>query len=278
MTFSIVYGCTLSLEERILKRLQRGRHQPTHPFLLPAIFAELELSRHIRLIESAINKVEAKIFQLSFQLGDLQKPRLEVERQNEDKRTAWLDLAYLRNALVSWNTQLDKMVAHCEELNYTPPDSTRNGQSRSVCLDCHRGLKESSPLLSDSWSSSFENAATVCENDRSPISEGTLEKTNLVPNEPMNNITTKIAEPLRDPEIHKELMNVIGVKIRSRLLAMKDEYDEKIRDCTMRMDGMAMATQWVSSKRARNDLANFSSHMAKRMWKLRWQPAKIPVL
>jgi hypothetical protein len=277
MTFSIVYGCTLSLEERILKRLQRGRHQPTHPLLLPAIFAELELSRHIRLIESAINNVEAKIFQLSFQLGDLQKPRLEVEKQNEDKRTAWLDLAYLRNALVSWSTQLDKMVAHCEELNCTPPDSTLDGRSRSVCLDCHETLKDS-PLLSDSWSSSFDSAVTVCEDDRSPISERTPEKTTIISNKPIVNITTKSAEHLRDPKIHKESRNVIGVKIRSRLLAMKDEYDEKIRDCTMRMDGMAMATQWVSSKRARNGFANFSRHMAKRMWKLRWQPAKIPAL
>jgi hypothetical protein len=277
MTFSIVYGCTLSLEERILTRIQRGRHQTTHPLLLPAIFAELELSRHIRLIESAINNVEAKIFQLSFQLGDLQKPRLEVEKQNEDKRTAWLDLAYLRNALVSWSTQLDKMVAHCEELNCTPPDSTLDGPSRSVCLDRHETLKESSPL-SDSWSSSFDSAVTVYEDDRSPISERTPEKTTLIFNKLIINITTKSAENLRDLKIHQEPRNVIGVKIRSRLLAMKDEYDEKIRDCTMRMDGMAMATQWVSSKRARNNFANFSSHMAKQMWKLRWQPAKIPVL
>lgn len=37
----------------------------------------------------------------------------------------------------------------------------------------------------------------------------------------------------------------VGVKIRDRVQEIIDEYDAKIRDCTMRVDGMAMATQWV---------------------------------
>jgi hypothetical protein len=37
----------------------------------------------------------------------------------------------------------------------------------------------------------------------------------------------------------------VGQKIKKRLDIIRDEYDEKIRDCTMRVDGMAMATQWV---------------------------------
>lgn len=34
--------------------------------------------------------------------------------------------------------------------------------------------------------------------------------------------------------------------IKERLNALVEELDEKIEDCTMRVDGMAMATQWVS--------------------------------
>jgi hypothetical protein len=37
----------------------------------------------------------------------------------------------------------------------------------------------------------------------------------------------------------------VGRRIKKRLDIIRDEYDEKIRDCTMRVDGMAMATQWV---------------------------------
>lgn len=38
----------------------------------------------------------------------------------------------------------------------------------------------------------------------------------------------------------------IGRRIHDRLQDIIDEYDDKIRDCTMRIEGMAMATQWVS--------------------------------
>ena len=43
----------------------------------------------------------------------------------------------------------------------------------------------------------------------------------------------------------KEQMRRAGYKIRVRIQEITDEYDNKIRDCTMRVDGMAMATQWV---------------------------------
>lgn len=51
----------------------------------------------------------------------------------------------------------------------------------------------------------------------------------------------------RNPVNFREKMRRIGFKIKDRVQAIVDEYDEKIRDCTMRVDGMAMATQWVST-------------------------------
>ena len=44
-------------------------------------------------------------------------------------------------------------------------------------------------------------------------------------------------------------MREITMKIKARLTAICDEYEEKVRDCTMRLDGMAIATQWVSFHR-----------------------------
>jgi hypothetical protein len=40
-------------------------------------------------------------------------------------------------------------------------------------------------------------------------------------------------------------MRIVGQRIGARLGAIREDYDEKIRDCDMRVDGMAMATQWV---------------------------------
>jgi hypothetical protein len=47
------------------------------------------------------------------------------------------------------------------------------------------------------------------------------------------------------PEKTKNQMRRAGRRIKDRLEAIIDEYEEKIRDCTMRVEGMAMATQWV---------------------------------
>jgi hypothetical protein len=33
--------------------------------------------------------------------------------------------------------------------------------------------------------------------------------------------------------------------IKDRLGALIEEYDEKIEECSMRVDGMTIATQWV---------------------------------
>ena len=41
-------------------------------------------------------------------------------------------------------------------------------------------------------------------------------------------------------------MRGVGEKIRSRICAIRGDYDEKIRACDMRIDSIAMATQWVS--------------------------------
>ncbi len=44
-----------------------------------------------------------------------------------------------------------------------------------------------------------------------------------------------------------EHLRTIGDGIQDRLQAIIDEYGDKIRECKMRVDGMAMATQWVIS-------------------------------
>lgn len=64
---------------------------------------------------------------------------------------------------------------------------------------------------------------------------------------------TQSSSPTKDDGLKKEEcvdasgehLRRVGVKIRDRVQEIIDEYDAKIRDCTMRVDGMAMATQWV---------------------------------
>ncbi|KAI1214228.1 uncharacterized protein F4807DRAFT_407124, partial [Annulohypoxylon truncatum] len=45
-------------------------------------------------------------------------------------------------------------------------------------------------------------------------------------------------------ELQRRNMRSIGDKVNDRLLIIIEEYEEKIRECTMRIDGMMVATQW----------------------------------
>ncbi|ORY00553.1 hypothetical protein BCR34DRAFT_546839 [Clohesyomyces aquaticus] len=165
LNFSILYGCPYLIEENIIRRLKHVTSEAAHPLLLPGILTELELQRHKRLVEKMVNKVEAKIYELDFEYATLGRSKEDVDERNEAKRSTWLDLTYLRNGLVGWNTQIGKMCEHADELKKKVFNMYEAG--------------------------------------------GPSQK-----------------------------------KIKARLAAIRDEYDEKIRDCTMRVDGMAMATQW----------------------------------
>ncbi|KAK1829013.1 hypothetical protein QBC39DRAFT_357823 [Podospora conica] len=56
-------------------------------------------------------------------------------------------------------------------------------------------------------------------------------------------VTVVEGERLLDSDSELRISNA-GVRMRGRLLTLIDEYEEKILDCSMRLEGMAMATQW----------------------------------
>ncbi|KAF1833333.1 hypothetical protein BDW02DRAFT_552741 [Decorospora gaudefroyi] len=201
VNFSILYGCPSSIEESIIKRLQHVTSEAAHPLLFPGILAELELRRHKRLVEKMVNQVEAKIYALDFEYANLGKSKEEVDERNEAKRSLWLDLSYLRNGLISWDTQMSRMCEHADHLQ-TKVFASHDARfpRRSDDDDCVAGASEHQ-TDPKTWARA-------------------------------------------SPESHVRDMRKVGEKIKARLVAIRDEYDEKIRDCTMRVDGMAMATQW----------------------------------
>ena len=193
LTFAILFGCPLSVEEEILRRLSFATAEAAHPLLMPGIFAELERNRHVPIVETTIDELETRIFELDFQSSDMEgMPDSEAKKRNQAKRSAWLDTTYLKNGLVSWSTQLAKIRQHADELKETvfKPRMDEKGEN---CLQ---------------------------DTDRSFMVQ-------------------------QEPETSHERLRRVGDKINSRIQGIIDEYDDKIRDCTMRVEGMAMATQWV---------------------------------
>lgn len=231
LTFAILLGCTLSIEEEIITRLSTIKSEAAHPLLMPGIFAELERTRHVKLVDQMVNEVEAKIFELDFQANDLDGPQGKAaEKRSREKRTAYLDLAYLRNALVSWNTQLGRMVQHCRYLN-----------QEEYCASRSQARVSSKHVSSKNWRVSEVDWTEIepCMGFEIASSD---EKSYWPRGEMMDEVTRgkdELASSPTDP------LWRVGEKIAGRLISLRDEYEDKIRDCTMRVDGMAMATQWV---------------------------------
>ncbi|KAE8448391.1 hypothetical protein EG329_009635 [Mollisiaceae sp. DMI_Dod_QoI] len=264
LTFAILFGSPLSVEVEIVKRLSSAMAEATHPLLLPGIFAEIERSRHVNVVEATIDELETRIFELDFQSDIEGMSNFEREKRNQDKRSAWLDTTYLRNGLVNWNTQLSKMSAHVDILQSTvfkPRDSVKiiahsRAESEDTSSDVVVADFASEANLMSSWP---EEAADFCDEDINHKEKG-ANKTQLTSRRDsfqemacMQDFRTrqqgtKVTTAQQDPEDANEQMRRVGHKIKHRLRDISDEYEEKIRDCTMRVDGMAMATQWAHSE------------------------------
>jgi hypothetical protein len=222
-----MYGSSPELEKSLLNRLRSVTIEAAHPLILPGILAELELRRHTQLVESSINEVEARIFELNFQSNKARDMlRKEVEARNQLKRTSWLDLSYLRNSIETWRTQLQNMtyvaITH-EEADLQTRRSLLSTDDESHVHQLVHQLRDSKMI---------EGRDAQHEQDKSAL------------NQDVSQFSSKWTHA--DDQDHKEEMRWVGAKIKNRLTAILDNYDEKIRDCTMRLDGMVMATQWVT--------------------------------
>ncbi|KAH6693017.1 hypothetical protein VD0002_g1964 [Verticillium dahliae] len=193
LTFGILLGCTETIEDKVIKRLRLVGSDATHPLIPFGIMAEIERSRHIKLVEDSIDGLETNIDQLSERIETRgETSQEEVDRRSRDRKEAWLDAAHLRNVLINWQNQLKHMTRHARLLQSAP---TINTPQTATTKENGHGLQDTQ-----------HNGNLECR---------TLEAS--------------------------------STRISDRLEAIVEEYDEKIRDSAMRLDGMAMATQWSYS-------------------------------
>lgn len=264
LTMAIFYGTTIDLERNIVHRLRHVSFKAMHPLLLPGIFIELERARHANLVTKTILMLEQKIMESQVSIDDL-KGRIDSQdkhKRNELKRSAWLDTLYLKNGLITWTTQIRKMVQHVQELDEQwaleeprgPPervDSNDSNDSQRTAVDVHDmadmdGMAESDGphgrldgarcgTTLPSWADGFDNDIT-----QTAEPEATEEST-----------TRDVAAPDTDGVALRgcpKTTKMVGRRIKERLLDIQDEYEDWVRDCTMRVDGMTMATQWFSGE------------------------------
>lgn len=193
LTYAILFGCPISVEQKLLYRLKGATAEADHPLLVTGMFVELERARHLRIIHDSIGEIEKRILALDSDPRDIEViPVSQREERNREKRSQWLSTTFLRNKLVTWNMQLQRIITHMDELSSEGPK---------------------------------------CQEVSGDLAPGT---------------SHDIADVQEKEAMREARRKRVNMKIRNRLQDIIDEYDDKIRDCTMRVDNMAMATQWVS--------------------------------
>ncbi|RNJ60684.1 hypothetical protein D7B24_006752 [Verticillium nonalfalfae] len=193
LTFGILFGCTETIEDKVLKRLSLVGSDATHPMIPFGIMAEIERSRHIKLVENSIDGLETNIDQLSERIETRgEASQEELDRRSRDRKEAWLDAAHLRNVLINWQNQLKHMARHAR-------------------------LLQSAPMID------APQTVTTKENGHG------------------------LQDTQHNGTLECRALEASSTRIGDRLEAIVEEYDEKIRDSAMRLDGMAMATQWSYS-------------------------------
>ncbi|KAF3004729.1 hypothetical protein E8E14_008971 [Neopestalotiopsis sp. 37M] len=222
LSFAVLFGCHISTVLGIIRRLENAQDDVFHPLLLPGIVAEIERQRHFDHADSIIDEIEARIFHLETRpdaLDDIDV--VEMAKIHKDKRSAWLNMTYTRNCLISWKVQLENMVRQTEALD---PSITNNNTAFYQPASPHARCEADTPTHQD---------GKLCEQDQG-FQEEDSPTTLVAPDDFHYNYYGK--------------RKATGYKIASRIRALIEEYDDKIRDCTMRIDGMAMATQWAQGE------------------------------
>lgn len=233
----------MTTEVDIIKRLDLAGRDALHPLLVPGILIELERQRHVIVAKDAIVVLETQIYQLNPRPDTTEVVSLEaMEAMHREKRTKWLDMSYIRNCLISWRDQLSGMKLYLAEVDARES----NGTGYALGLPASQiGFPGRLPNLSDGHMSrsgpQFGRTRPMHTEFKGFESDSDIE--DIFINRPDS---SSFSREIKTPPARQHHIYETGFKIRSRVHGLLREYDDLIRDCTMRIDGMSMATQWVS--------------------------------
>ncbi|KAI7759031.1 hypothetical protein LZL87_010026 [Fusarium oxysporum] len=246
LTFAVMFGCTLSVEAEVLTRLSAATYEIYHPLLVPSIIVEIERKRHLPIVEDTLDELEARIQELDEDPEFMQgMEEAEKTARKEAKRSAWLDMLYLRNQLISWKTCLEALYKHINLLDRTISREEdmqyqyRNEYTGDFCND------EGSISELDSYSN--DSSSDLSPAEISP--NGHTRGTNI------SRVIYEVPQMYSHQKSESEILIIskshiirTGAKIRGRLQEIIKDYNEKIRECTTGVEGMVMATQWAQGE------------------------------
>ena len=245
LTFAVMFGCSVAVETNMVRRLSLAVREAAHPALLPGILIELERSRHIGLVENITKELEDRIGEVKSKPENVEAlSEAENDRRVVARKEAWMNTKYLESHLVSWNSLLLAFTRHLDEIQF-PRGRAAQLMASAAGQAAEAGGAEEGEEAGEQeaeWPSPYRLPPLFCY--PCPPSPGLSQNEKIPASHPRNSgqdAPWGCVEP--SPE---ELMCHTSRKIKSRVREIIHEYHEKIRECALRVDGMAMATQWVS--------------------------------
>jgi hypothetical protein len=214
-TAAVFFGCDETLRDDITGRMYSAENATSHPLLIMGILAEIEFKRHSILVRDQVFQLLGRIRALSSQVQITTDSTMKKDHYSVE---SWYKISQLRSELQTWKVQLAHMVEHIDQLE-----------------------KEVFTEQSYSSSSTFKDVVPD-----SPSSDTTQVET-----DDLEEVDEKL---IKQHDEHTSTTDEVdwrqhglqtGRRIKSRLRVIMNEYDQKIRECTMVIDGLILATQMV---------------------------------
>lgn len=210
-TSGVVFGCSDDVAEEIAGRIENAENSWMHPLLMIGIVAEIERTRHMKLVEDHLFKLLQRVQSMSKSPEILPTSQLARENYSVD---LWIEVSQLRIALVAWRAQLCKMDAHIQDLERILLEA----------LSRHEEIISSSPC-SVELGNSFDSGRTLTfgHNDIHEVHQ--------------------TSDELKALGSWHQYAREEGRRIQKRLREIIGEYDCKLRECSMVLDGVSLSAQ-----------------------------------
>ncbi|KAI3321994.1 hypothetical protein HD806DRAFT_523418 [Xylariaceae sp. AK1471] len=229
LSFGMLFGCPESQKKYIRRQLRSTIYEPAHPLLLPAIFAEIERTRHHIIFEAGVDKLELTMPHSNME-ALLDQQQLKTQ---QDKRVVYLEMLHLKHELTSWSKQLDKMVQHALALDKQYHGLALQVDGLAMMTSCgYLPLDHRDPERPGDVKQSFP-----LYDEDAPIYQGQFEPRSAF------DPTVSPLETARDSDSCQAILRRTNTKIVRRLNTILEDYSNKVRECQTRFDGLTMTTQ-----------------------------------
>jgi hypothetical protein len=124
--FAYYIGCPREYSESIYTELENSGETAFSPFTMVKRFLEKERHNRLNEVDSALSEFETIIENFGFEAPKQKSSRGDDEKANEDPKKMirlYLRVCHLKNGLLAWRAQLEKMLKSCDKFRQMPGGS-----------------------------------------------------------------------------------------------------------------------------------------------------------